>query len=206
MIWPNSYAVVDIETTGLDPVNAFITEIAFKLVFDGEPQPTKSKLIRIPVPISDHITSITGITNEMLAADGLLLADVLLWLDVETITLPIIGHNFINFDSKFINHARDLESIPGPVPWRNDADFIDTAALYKGRAMAWPLEASTKAELLSYQRAVLNEKRYGLKFNLAVACEDFGIEQVGAHRAAADVEATYQVYLKLREALMEEPI
>ena len=203
-IWPNSFSVVDIEMTGLDPKNDFITEIAFKVVLNGEPQPTESRLILIPIPLSDQITEITGITDEMLATLGHCLPEVLGWLQQGTTRLRIVGHNFINFDSRFINHALAYRGLL--FPWRDDADFIDTAALYKGRALAWPLEATNKFELLKYQRAVLNERRFGLKFNLAVACEDFGIEQVGAHRAAADVEATYQVYLELRELLMEESL
>ncbi|MDX9695261.1 MAG: exonuclease domain-containing protein [Bacteroidales bacterium] len=59
------YAIIDIETTGLSPVNEKITEIAIYL-HDGEKiKDSFTTLINPERKISAHITQLTGITNEM---------------------------------------------------------------------------------------------------------------------------------------------
>ncbi|MCK7473966.1 MAG: exonuclease domain-containing protein [Rhodopseudomonas palustris] len=59
------YAIIDIETTGLSPVNEKITEIAIYL-HDGEKiTDSFTTLINPERRISAHITQLTGITNEM---------------------------------------------------------------------------------------------------------------------------------------------
>jgi DNA polymerase-3 subunit epsilon len=59
------YAIIDIETTGLSPVNEKITEIAIYL-HDGEKiTDSFTTLINPERKISAHITQLTGITNEM---------------------------------------------------------------------------------------------------------------------------------------------
>jgi len=59
------YAIIDIETTGLSPVNEKITEIAIYL-HDGEKiTDSYTTLINPERRISAHITQLTGITNEM---------------------------------------------------------------------------------------------------------------------------------------------
>ncbi|MGE0089973.1 MAG: exonuclease domain-containing protein [Bacteroidales bacterium] len=59
------YAIIDIETTGLSPVNEKITEIAIYL-HDGEKiTDSFTTLINPERRIPAHITHLTGITNEM---------------------------------------------------------------------------------------------------------------------------------------------
>lgn len=59
------YAIIDIETTGLSPVNEKIIEIAIYL-HDGEKVTDSfTTLINPERYISSHITHLTGITNEM---------------------------------------------------------------------------------------------------------------------------------------------
>ena len=198
MIWPSSYAVVDIETTGLDKQYEHIIEIAIKVVLDNEPLDSDAYFVRCPSPIPRKITRITGITNDMLL-DGLSPKEALISLEHTTKYLPVVGHNILQFDAPFINQMRQRANMH--VPWREDIAFIDTAALYKGRAMGWTPQRFKHDELADWQAAVLAERRAGLKFSLAAACEEFGIVQVNAHRAAGDVEATHAVYLKLKEAL-----
>lgn len=57
--------IIDIETTGLDPCENQITEIAGIKILDGEIIDRYSQLINPEVLIPSSITKLTGITNEM---------------------------------------------------------------------------------------------------------------------------------------------
>ena len=62
---PSTFVVFDIETTGLDSLSNEIIEIGALKVKDGKVVDTFDHLIKPSHPISDFITNLTGITNEM---------------------------------------------------------------------------------------------------------------------------------------------
>ena len=73
MAFPDTYVVVDLETTGLDPERDQIIEIGALEVTAGKRGRTFSTLLQPRTPlegqyVSPFITRLTGITNEMLAA------------------------------------------------------------------------------------------------------------------------------------------
>ena len=73
LAFPETYVVVDLETTGLDPERDQIIEIGALEVVQGKRERTFSTLIQPRTPLSGHyvspfITQLTGITDEMLAA------------------------------------------------------------------------------------------------------------------------------------------
>jgi DNA polymerase III epsilon subunit family exonuclease len=98
--------VVDIETTGLEPVSSEIIEIAALKVEKGEIADVFSSLIRIEKPLSAEIVNLTGITDEMLA-EGSDKAEVLQKLLAFVRDLPLIAHN-VDFDIPFLNHHLDI--------------------------------------------------------------------------------------------------
>lgn len=61
----DEYVIFDIETTGLSAINDAITEIGAIKIRDGAVVDTFSQLINPQREISDFITNLTGITNEM---------------------------------------------------------------------------------------------------------------------------------------------
>lgn len=61
------YVAFDLETTGLDAENDYIIEIGALKVINGKVCERFMEFVKPPVPISWHITNITGITNEMVA-------------------------------------------------------------------------------------------------------------------------------------------
>lgn len=61
----NEFIIFDIETTGLSSINDMITEIGALKIVDGIVVDTFSQLINPERPISEFITNLTGITNEM---------------------------------------------------------------------------------------------------------------------------------------------
>ena len=97
---PKDYTVIDLETTGLSPRCDEIIELAAIRVRDGEIQDSYQQLVKPMGGISEFISSITNITNEMVA-DAPNIEDVLseylgfIGSDV------VVGHN-VCFDVNFI--------------------------------------------------------------------------------------------------------
>lgn len=116
---PSNYTIIDIETTGLDPSYDYILEISAIKVRDNLIVNTFSSFVKCFDHIPEFITSLTGITNEMVA-NAPLLKDVLIkFLDFIEDDI-IIGHN-VNFDINFLydNCSSELN-----IPLSNN--FVDT--------------------------------------------------------------------------------
>ena len=65
-----NYTVVDLETTGLDPLENRIIEFGAVQVRNGKVTETFSQLIRITEPLPPDIQKLTGITMELLEKEG----------------------------------------------------------------------------------------------------------------------------------------
>ena len=97
---PKDYTVIDLETTGLSPRCDEIIELAAIRVRDGEIQDSYQQLVKPRERISDFISSITNITNEMVA-EAPSIEDVLSeYLDFIGSDV-VVGHN-VCFDVNFI--------------------------------------------------------------------------------------------------------
>ncbi|WP_050698696.1 exonuclease domain-containing protein [Anaeromassilibacillus senegalensis] len=118
----DSYVVVDIETTGLDPKYDEIIEIGAIRIKNQTPISSFNSLVRPYFPISDFITTLTGITNEMLSSAPSFedVAPSFLSFVEDSI---IVGHN-VNFDINFLYDCcmRDIGVLL-------DNNFIDTLRL-----------------------------------------------------------------------------
>lgn len=136
---PEDYVVVDVETTGLDPAYSSIIEIAAvkvageKIVgeFSSLIKPPQSYVYKqdsngdfdlAPVYVSDFITDLTGITNDMLAEApelgevfGRFVAFIGEW--------TLVGHN-VRFDVSFLRAAAESLGIE-----MSDEDHINTVRL-----------------------------------------------------------------------------
>lgn len=99
--FPEGFAVIDVETTGIDDKKDKIIEIAAVKTQKGEMIAFKS-LIKIQRQLPRSISELTRITNDMLESDG---RDISVVLD-EFISfikdLTLIGYN-VKFDIGFIN-------------------------------------------------------------------------------------------------------
>ncbi len=103
--FPDSYVVVDLETTGLSPKTDIILEFAAIKVVNGEIADTFQSLCDPGFDIPPMITAITGITNEMVRCapnPGSVLPH---FLDFVSDSF-VIGHNVL-FDVRFIAAAND---------------------------------------------------------------------------------------------------
>lgn len=121
----SNYIVIDIETTGLDFKNDEIIEICALKIKNRKEVDKFCTFINPNIEISEFITSITNITNEMVA-NAPKIEDILLDLyDFIGKDAILLGHNII-FDIKFINH--NLEKHYGK---KLDNKYMDTLHLSK---------------------------------------------------------------------------
>lgn len=120
--FPESYVVVDIETTGFDPTYNKIIEIGAIKVDNYNVIDSFSSLINPGTPIDSFISELTGITNNQLS-DAPHLESILPSFDDFVKDSIIVGHN-VSFDINFIydNYEKYLHK-----PFSND--YIDTLPL-----------------------------------------------------------------------------
>lgn len=130
--FPSDYTVIDLETTGLEPYNDHIIEIACVKYRGGkevdrfdtliQPPPYYFNFDNAPVYVPDFITELTGITNEMLInapcfkSIGQKIYD---FLDGEI----LVGHN-VTFDIRFLKLNFRIDFY---LPFYND--YVDTLRL-----------------------------------------------------------------------------
>lgn len=173
MINPSDYVLLDIETSGLKPSLAEITEIAAYKVRDNKVIDTYQSLVKINGIIPLNIVEITHITNDMLADQRPI--EVVLKEFKEFLGDDIIlGHN-ITFDISFLTHYSYIcfgEYLLN--------DYVDT---------------------LRIARKVLGNKTPNHK--LQTLSEYYNLDTEGEHRALKDVDLNYVVYNKLLEAYNE---
>lgn len=122
LYFPDSYIVVDIETTGLDPEADEIIELAALKVKNNEIIDTFQTLVKPNQQIDSFITSLTGITNDMVEYAPNIKSALSKFLAFVGDTI-IVGHN-VHFDINFLydNANTHLEQI-----FSND--FVDTLRL-----------------------------------------------------------------------------
>lgn len=164
------YVVFDIETTGLDTNVDRIIELGAIRVVDGEITNVFDKLINPGIAISDFITSINGISNEMVRdADypGVVLSEFSKFIEG---TEFLVGHNAYYFDYPFLQSEFK----------RN---FIKHEKLY------------VKDTMFLAKKKIPRFRSYSLK-NLT---EYLGIINQTAHRALSDVYATFELFESLNK-------
>ena len=100
IVFPTSFVVVDLETTGFDPFYEEIIEMSAIRIEDGKVVSVFSELVKPCYPISSYITELTGITNDMLIncrSISEVMPDFISFVG----SFILVGHN-VNFDINFI--------------------------------------------------------------------------------------------------------
>ncbi len=167
----DTYVVFDLETTGLSCYEHEIIEIGAIKVENNRVVDTYSSFVKPKNNIPYYITRINGISNQMVRNSPGIDTALTEFLEF-TGEIPLLGHNIISFDMKFINAVS--EELYGAGVHN---DYIDT--------------------LLLSRRHLRNIKSH----SLSSLCQYFDINTAGAHRALADCEMTNRVYQALRRTL-----
>lgn len=98
----NIFVAIDVETTGLSPINNELIEVS-AIKYEGDKRiDTFSTLIKPKQSIPYYITNITGITNEMVE-DCPYIEEIMPRLIEFISDYPIVAHN-ANFDYQFIQN------------------------------------------------------------------------------------------------------
>ena len=101
---PNTYVIIDIETTGLDPRHDAIIEVAAVVLQGNDILDEFTTLVNPRREIPPHITQMTGITGEM-AADAPTMFQVRSRLRAILGDHVLVGHN-VGFDLSFLREER----------------------------------------------------------------------------------------------------
>jgi len=167
--YPDTYVVIDVETSGLNPEEHEIIELGAALVKDHEIMERFSVLVKPQCAISSTIEQITGITNAILQEQGEEPSAAMQQFIRFVKDLPLVSHN-IDFDYGFLRMACgkcDMQMISNR--------RIDTLTLSR--------------------RLVKRVNDYKLK----TLAEHFAVEVNYKHRSLADCETTFQLFEKLIE-------
>ncbi len=157
-----TFIIFDIETTGLDPAREAITEIGAVKLMDGKIVDTFSKLVNPNREISEQITNLTGITNEMVK-DAPKINEILpLFLEFCGEN-TVVAHN-AKFDTSFIKAA----ALVLDLSFNND--IIDTVELSKE---LFPLEKKHNLEVLCKRLGVSLENHHRALDDATATCEAF---------------------------------
>lgn len=191
-----NYVVFDFETTGLSHETDDVIQMSAIKKKDGLWMNPFNMFIKINRPLPQIIKDLTKITDEMLVTEGV--EPEIAWTQFHKYieNLPLIGHNIINFDCKFLDRLLLLhtkESLP------HRSLYIDTAMIYKAKKLAFT--PFWYEDHYAFCRRVGNFRAYGVKYNLARCCEDLKIDVSGfqAHRSDSDIAMTnliYEAFLK----------
>lgn len=175
--FPDTYCVIDVETTGRSPQWDHIIEVAALKISDGQEVGRFSSLIQPPsMPggtyVDEFIAALTGITDEMLESAPFA-PDVLAEFASFVGDVPVVGH-YVGFDINFLYDSFDryLDR-----PFSND--YIDTLRI-----------ARKLHPEMSHHR-------------LADLVELFDVTHNDAHRAMGDVEATAECFARLKAEALE---
>ncbi|MCP6727346.1 MAG: 3'-5' exonuclease [Patescibacteria group bacterium] len=193
------YIVWDLETTGFVAPECRILEIGC-FVVNGDEIERKHWVLDNKVEIPEKITEITGITQEIIDAEGRDPEECLLeFLPYFKRCKQNVTHNGIRFDIPFmVNYAED---VLGWTPKQKaqatellNSTAYDTASKYKADKLN--LSQDADESFLHFSNRIMSMRVYGLKFNVGIACDELGIDRskVVQHRAMADVELTHEIY------------
>ena len=163
------YVIIDVETTGLNSESDEIIELAGIRIVNHEVTDKIAMLVRPERQISQAISKMTGITQDMLEEEGVSLDKAIDEFCNFIGRNPIVSHN-ISFDRAFLNAACLKLDRPG-------------------------LKNICKDTLGLARRCVDDVADYKLK----TLADYFGIIVEEQHRALADCMTTFYLYEKLNE-------
>lgn len=165
--FPDTYVVIDVETSGIRVEEHEIIELGAILVEAHSIRDRFSLLVKPQKAISPQIEEITGITNTALQKEG--------------VDISLAMQQFIDF-----LHGLPLIS--------HNADF-DYAFLHKAcTACNLPLITNRSIDTLALSRRKVKQVD---NYKLATLAKHFGIETTHNHRSIADCETTYHIFEKL---------
>ncbi len=200
------YVCWDLETSGLDSKNDRILEIGAVHWKGDEIVKQKNWMLKHPgLKVSETITEITGITQELIDAEGIepkKAIDELLDL-LASVQWKNLTHNGFRFDIPFLLEAMIRDSTFDYSEREEVKKLLykngyDSAALYKGQQLGMTMKEGEP--FMHYAKRVLDTKAYGVRYNVAHCCKDLKVDTANMqmHRALGDVHLTNRIFQKMQ--------
>ncbi len=174
-IWDARYVVVDVETTGSNPITNRIIEISCVVIKNGSIISEFSSLINPHQHIPFFISMMTGITNEMVY------------------TAPELN-SVVAKVAKIINH-------PNTIFVAHNASFDYEFVRYSFERVGENFTAPPKLCSLRLARRLITSTP---KKNVGALADYFNIPIYNRHRAFDDAKATAKIFLELLEIAENE--
>lgn len=165
--FPDTYVVIDVETSGLHPEEHQIIELGAIVVEAHCITERFSQLVRPDKAITSKIEEITGITNAMLQKEGVDITVAMQQFIAFLRDLPVVSHN-VDFDYSFLRKACAICNLP--------------------------LLSNRSIDTLTLSRRKIKQVD---NYKLSTLATHFAIAATQIHRSLADCEITYQLYEKL---------
>lgn len=194
--------VWDLETTGFVAPECKILEIGCFIFKDGVVE-EKHWVFQNNVEIPAKITELTGITKEIIDAEGRDPKECLMeFMPLFKRCKKNLTHNGLRFDIVFLtNYAGHILGFT-PEQKAEVAKLIrstafDTAVHFKAEKLGMKPNENEPHHLFGDR--VMSVRSF-VKFNLGLCCDEIGVsrENIQQHRAMADVYLTYEVYKKIQ--------
>lgn len=166
---PETYIVVDVETTGLSAADHEIIEIGAIMVKERKIEAKFQALVKPTRNIPPAIEALTGLSDIMLEQEGKELSEVLPEFLAFVTDLPVVSHNS-DFDFAFLRSACKRCDLP----------------LFSNRCV----------DTLALARRLVSDVK---NFKMATLLDYFGIEVNTIHRSIEDCLMTKELYEKLIE-------
>lgn len=119
---PENYTVVDIETTGLSPINNEIIQLSALKIRNDEINDSYTTFVKPKGKISSFISKLTGITNDMVSEAPEISNILDKFIDFIGDDI-IVGHN-VHFDINFI-HSKRIKYFDKGLP----NNYVDTCRM-----------------------------------------------------------------------------
>ena len=176
----DDFVVIDLETTGLDPIEDKIIEIGAIRFVNGEEKERFETLVNPGKDIPDFITKLTGITDQDVKSSPKIdkvFDDTIAFIG----NSPLVGHQ-INFDISFLEYYLR----------RRNNDFEN----WEKETQRFKYINNLRMDTLFLSRIFLP---FLSQFKLGTVAIYFGIDLERAHRAIDDARASGRIFLELTE-------
>lgn len=189
----------DLETTGFVAPESRILEIG-AFIIRGDVIEHRQWVLNNQCEIPEKITEITGITKEIIEAEGKDPKECLEeFLPLLKAAKKNVTHNGIRFDIPFlVAYAEDVLKLLGTQKGELSELLreraFDTAVYFKASKLRYV--QNNYESYIEFAERVMNTRAVGLKFNLLLCCQEKGVDMTGItlHRAMADVQMTHELY------------
>lgn len=175
---PDSFVVFDLETTGLSPEYNEIIEIGAIRFVDDIPTEIFHALVKPKKKITQKITSLTGITNEMLSEAKCIEEIIPFFLDFIRGDV-LVAHN-ASFDISFI-----LENLYNLGYKKLNNKVIDTLALSRRYVREYDYFDECDKKLQNYKLVTLKN--------------EFGLSELSSHNSIDDCKVCAYVYQRIKD-------